>query len=82
PPRLASLPYAAPTLAARLARRRARDRFSEEAIADPNGYLGVDGIFRFLPDGRIERGLAVLEISSGGFRVVDPAPQTFANVVN
>jgi len=82
PPRLASLSYDAMTMAARLGRRRARDRFTEETISDPNGYLGVDGIFRFLPDGRIERGLAVIEISSGGFRVVDPAPQTFANVVN
>lgn len=82
PPRLASLAYDATTMAARLARRRARDRFGVAAIADPNGYLGVDGIFRFAPNGQIERGLAVLEINSGGFRIVDPAPQTFADIIN
>jgi hypothetical protein len=42
----------------------------------------MDGIFRLLPDGRTERGLAVLEIRRDGIAVVDPAPQSFAPVVN
>ena len=43
----------------------------------PNGFSGVDGIFRFRPDGSAERGLAILEVSPNGFAVVDPAPRSF-----
>ena len=51
--------------------------FSAEAITNPNGWSGVDGIFRFLPDGRSERALAVIEVQSGRGTVVSPAPTTF-----
>lgn len=79
PPRLASLSYDATLLAARLAHNpRKRGRFDEDAIADPNGYFGADGLFRLKPDGSVERGLAVLEIQPGGIKVVDPAPRSFA----
>ena len=40
-------------------------------------FAGVDGLFRFLPDGRSERGYAVLEIGDKQRRVVDPAPESF-----
>ena len=80
PARLAPLAYDAATLAARLSRRPARNRFSLDEIADPNGYLGVDGIFRFLPNGMIERGLAVKEVQRSGFRVISPAPKSFTQV--
>jgi hypothetical protein len=53
-------------------------RFTAEALTDPNGFSGVDGIFRFAPDGSSERGLAVLAIEPGGeVTVVSPAPSTF-----
>ncbi len=41
------------------------------------GFRGVDGLFRFLPDGTNERGLAVLEVTSDGVVTVDPAPRNF-----
>jgi hypothetical protein len=44
---------------------------------DPNGFAGVNGIFRFNADGTSERGLAVLEMTPGGPIVVSPAPTTF-----
>ncbi len=79
PPRLASLAYDATLLSARLAAtQRRRERFSIEAIADPNGYFGADGLFRLNPDGTVDRGLAILEIQPGGIQVVDPAPRSFA----
>ncbi len=79
PPKLASLSYDATLLAARLAQTpRRRDRFTREAIANPNGYFGADGLFRLRPDGRVERGLAILEIQPGGIKVIDPAPRSFA----
>ena len=79
PPRAASLAYDATLLAARLARNpRTDDRFQPAAIADPNGYFGADGLFRFRSDGTIERGLAILEIQPGGVQLIDPAPRSFA----
>ncbi|MEX0644851.1 MAG: penicillin-binding protein activator [Parvularculaceae bacterium] len=79
PPRLASLSYDATLLAAKLAQGpRRRERFDLAAIADPNGYFGADGLFRFKEDGSVERGLAILEIQPGGIQVIDPAPKSFA----
>lgn len=79
PPRLASLAYDATLLSARLAAtQRRRERFSAEALSDPNGYFGADGLFRLNPDGTVERGLAILEIQPGGIQVIDPAPRSFA----
>ncbi len=77
PPRIASLGYDATSLASALAARAPGQRFSEEILNNPDGFAGVDGIFRFLPDGRNERGLAVLEVRRNGPVVIDPAPQSF-----
>lgn len=77
PPRIASLGYDAVSLASALSRRPANDRFSETILVHPDGFAGVDGIFRFLPDGLNERGLAVLEMGRNGPQVVDPAPVSF-----
>jgi len=74
PPRLATLGYDAAALAAVLARS---GDFSAAAIANPSGFAGVDGIFRFRPDGLVQRGLAVLEVTRNGTNVVSPAPETF-----
>jgi branched-chain amino acid transport system substrate-binding protein len=51
--------------------------FSAAAITNPSGFVGVDGIFRFQPDGLVQRGLAVLEIQRQGTKTVSPAPETF-----
>lgn len=80
PPKLASLAYDATLLAARLGQSpRRRDRFDEAMIENRSGYFGADGLFRFRPDGTIERGLAILEIQPGGIQVVDPAPRSFSS---
>ena len=78
PHRLATLAYDGVGLAGHLARLKPGGDFSAEAIANPNGWSGVDGIFRFLPDGRSERALAVIEIQGDRGVVVSPAPTTFA----
>ncbi len=77
PPRIASLGYDATSLASALAARPSSQRFNEQILGNPDGFAGVDGIFRFLPDGRNERGLAVLEVRRNGPVVIDPAPQSF-----
>ena len=38
---------------------------------------GVDGIFRFTPDGLSERGLAVVEIGRDEVKVVGDPPRSF-----
>jgi len=81
PPRVASLAYDATALAVVLAGRAqssgATRLFDSAAVADPSGFAGVDGIFRFKTTGEVERGLAVLEMRRAGFRVLDPPPQKF-----
>jgi branched-chain amino acid transport system substrate-binding protein len=77
PPPLASLAYDAISLVALLAPGTAYHRFTQAALMDPNGFAGVDGIFRFNVDGTSERGLAILEVTPDGFNVVSPAPKTF-----
>ncbi|WP_422009771.1 penicillin-binding protein activator [Reyranella sp.] len=78
PHRLATLAYDGVGLAGQLARTKPGGDFSAEAITNPNGWSGVDGIFRFLPDGRSERALAVIEIQGDRGVVISPAPTTFA----
>ena len=82
PHRLATLAYDGVSLAAQLARLKPGGDFSAEAITNPNGWSGVDGIFRFLPNGRSQRALAVIAVQAGPGAVVSPAPSSFATPVN
>lgn len=52
-------------------------RFALERLKRPEGFSGLDGVFRFLPDGTNERSLAVLEINRQRLRVVDSALNGF-----
>jgi branched-chain amino acid transport system substrate-binding protein len=74
PPRLASLAYDAVSMAATLAKAQALD---EDGIVRPEGFSGIDGPFRFRPDGQIQRNLDILEVQPGGFIMKDPAAKAF-----
>ncbi len=82
PPRISTLAYDATALAAVLARKglteQRRPAFDRGSITNPNGFSGIDGIFRFRQNGTAERGLAVLEYKRGQIVVIDEAPTTFA----
>ena len=80
PPRLATLGYDATALAAVLARGPQGADFSAQALTNPNGFSGLDGIFRLRPSGLVQRGLAVLQVQRGGNTIIDPPPQTFQNL--
>ncbi|NIA72001.1 penicillin-binding protein activator [Pelagibius litoralis] len=86
PPRVASLGYDAVALAAVLDRRARNEGafliYTAESITQPVGFSGIDGIFRFLPDGQVQRGLAILELQPDVFGEVDPAPQAFGQEIN
>jgi ABC-type branched-subunit amino acid transport system substrate-binding protein len=82
PQRLASLAYDATAIAAVLARAPATAGYDAAALTNPNGFAGLDGIFRLRSDGLVERGLAVIEIGPSGPRIIDEAPASFQAVTN
>jgi ABC-type branched-subunit amino acid transport system substrate-binding protein len=47
------------------------------ALTQPAGFRGVNGIFRFTPEGTNERGLAVATIRDKQVEVISPAPTSF-----
>ena len=80
PPRLASLAYDATALAAVLTRtggQRGGATFDRASLTNPNGFAGMDGIFRFNNGGLIERGLSVLEIRQRRVVEAEASPRTF-----
>jgi len=86
PPRLATLAYDTTALAAVMA-RRAQEKgqepdFSQAALTQASGFSGIDGVFRFLPTGEVERTMAILEVRRNGFKVIDEAPRSFQSLVN
>lgn len=83
PDRLATLAYDAVALAAILDTAASDGQpYTTETLIAPNGFAGVDGIFRLLPSGEVQRGLAVLEIERGSVSEIDPAPASFESFVN
>ena len=81
-PRRATLAYDATLLAVLLAKKKGGADYSAPALTNPSGYLGSDGIFRLLANGRAERGLAVMQIRRHGAEVISVAPKTFQAATN
>src|ERR1700723_3577759 len=77
PVRTATLAYDAVALVAALARTQGGQRFSSEVLTNPSGFAGIDGVFRFRPDGTNERGLAVMGVAPGGSQPVAGSPKSF-----
>lgn len=77
PPRNASLVYDGVTLAAGLIRSAGPQRFQPRILTNKDGFLGIDGLFRFKPNGLNERGLAVYQITGSGAQIVSAAPRDF-----
>lgn len=78
PFRAATLAYDATSLAAGLAGRFGEQRFSLQTLTNPNGFIGVDGAFRFLANGTNQRGLAIYQINRGSAEAIDGAPRSFS----
>jgi hypothetical protein len=77
PVRTATLAYDAVALVAALARTQGPQRFSPETLINPSGFAGIDGLFRFRPDGTNERGLAVMRVATAGAVAVAGSPKSF-----
>lgn len=79
PLRLSSLGYDAVLLVARVAENwKIGSVFPVVRLTDSSGFSGIDGAFRFMPNGMSERMLEVQKIQAGQFVTVDPAPRSFA----
>jgi ABC-type branched-subunit amino acid transport system substrate-binding protein len=77
PVRTATLAYDAVALVAALSRTQGGKRFTSEVLLNSSGFAGIDGLFRFKPDGTNERGLAVMRVTSGGPTPVAGSPKSF-----
>ena len=77
PVRTATLAYDSTALVAAIVRTQGPHRITDEVLANPSGFAGIDGIFRFKPDGTNERGLAVMRVAAGGGQIVSPTPKSF-----
>jgi hypothetical protein len=75
-PRLASFGYDAGALAEALAKG---DRLDAAMVQRQEGFSGVNGLFRFLGDGSIQRALTVMQIEAGGgVKIISPAVVAFS----
>jgi branched-chain amino acid transport system substrate-binding protein len=79
PVRTATLAYDAVALVAALVKTQGTQRFTEQVLTNSSGFSGIDGVFRFRPDGTNERGLAVMRITPNGPQAISPAPKSFAS---
>jgi len=77
PVRTATLAYDAVALVAALVKTQGAHPFTPQILTNSSGFAGIDGVFRFRPNGTNERGLAVLRVTPNGGQVVSPAPRAF-----
>lgn len=80
PYRIATLGYDAVLLTLRIASDwQVGDDFPVRRLYNDDGFLGVDGAFRFGRDGIADRALEVRRVVDGRVVRVDPAPSSFGN---
>ena len=78
PYRIATLGYDAVLLTLRLTREwEPGTRLPLSLLTDDEGFLGLDGAFRFRADGIGQRAMEVRQVGNGTFTVVDPAATGF-----
>lgn len=75
---IAALAYDGIAAVGALAKSGRADALSASALTQGSGFAGVSGVFRLLPDGTNERGLAVAQIQNAQVVVIDPAPRSFS----
>ena len=78
PHQLASLAFDGIAAIGALSQAGFNDILTREALTQPSGFQGVDGIFRLKDDGTNERGLAIATVQDKQVLIIDPAPRSFA----
>lgn len=76
PQTLYSLAYDAVALSNALARQNNRDLTG--VITSPDGYVGINGMFRLFENGYNQHSMDIIEVRKTGDTVVDEAPKRFS----
>lgn len=76
PPRITSIAYDAVAVISDLAEKRKETKielsdFTAYSVWPKNGFNGIDGLFRFLPNGLVQRNLAVLQVKKDHFETLE-----------
>ena len=82
PPRLASIAYDSVAVVVEMIDRKNGKNIEVADLINynangKNGFDGIDGLFRFLPNGLVQRNLAVLEVRSGRFDTIEKPVEKF-----
>ncbi len=77
PHALASGAYDAMAAIGTLAAAGNRNALNVRGLTRGQGFEGAAGIFRLLPNGTVERGLAIARVTNNSMVVIDPAPRSF-----
>jgi len=82
PPRISSIAYDLTSAIAEIAARKGSKEitindFTTYENPPKNGFEGIDGLFRFLPNGIVQRNLAVLQVSNGKFETAEKPIEMF-----
>ena len=77
PHSLAGLAYDGIAAIGALAASGDANALTTQALTRGSGFVGVNGIFRLLPNGTNERGLSVATIQNNQVVEIDPAPRAF-----
>jgi len=82
PPRITSIVYDSVAVIADLAEKKKGLRleigdFTAYSTWPKNGFQGIDGLFRFLPNGLVQRNLAMLQIKRDRFETIDKPVEKF-----
>lgn len=82
PPRISSIAYDTVAVVAELVDRKKGktpmiEDFTNYNNPPKNGFEGIDGLFRFLPNGLVQRNLAVLGVGSGRFETLEKPVEQF-----
>jgi branched-chain amino acid transport system substrate-binding protein len=76
-PRLASLAYDGVSLISVLSANNQNKSINIRDLRNPNGFAGIDGVFRFGNDNIIQRNLAILGIQDKQQKLIQPAKKNF-----
>lgn len=75
---IAGLAYDGIAAIGALVKRGNANALTGGALTNPQGFVGVNGVFRLRGDGTNERGLAIAQIQNQQVVIIDPAPKSFA----
>ena len=75
PPRISGIGYDATIAVVESIKKSSKRELSAEDFinyqSSKNGFVGIEGLFRFLPNGIVQRNFAMLEIKNGKFEMID-----------